>query len=140
MGRRTHAPLLLKSPLYLTLRICIGSVWLVNGLVCKVLMLVPRHHEIVAKILGDEQSMLITRGIGLAEVGLALWIWSGIRPRWAAILQMLLVATMNVIEFIVANELLLWGRFNALFATLFIALVWWHEFRLRPSAQRSPAQ
>ncbi len=112
------------------LRILIGSVWLINGLFCKVLGWVPRHQEIVATILGDEHSLMITRAIGFGEVGLALWIWSGVRARLSAGLQMLLVGTMNVIEFLRAPDSLLWGQFNTLFAAAFIALVWFVEWRI----------
>ena len=119
-----------------TLRILIGSVWFVNGLLCKVLGWGPRHREIVATILGDEYSLLITRAIGFGELGLALWIWSGVRARLSAGLQMILVGTMNVMEFLRAPDSLLWGKYNALFATAFIALVWFVEWRLnrKPSA------
>jgi len=117
------------------LRVLIGSVWLINGLFCKVLDRVPRHRQIVATILGDEHSLVITRVIGAGEVGLALWIWSGIRAKLSAGLQILLVGTMNVMEFLLAPDSLLWGRFNAVFAAVFIALVWFVEWRLN---RRSP--
>jgi len=112
------------------LRLLIGSVWLVNGLFCKVLGWAPRHREIVATILGEEHSLLLTRLIGVGEIGLALWIWSGVRARCSAALQMLLVGTMNVMEFFLAPESLMWGKFNALFAAAFIALIWIVEWRL----------
>ena len=122
----------MKPKLYLILTIIIGLVWFLNGLFCKILMLVPRHSEIVAEVLGSDHAFLLTRVIGFGEVALAVWIWSGIRSRWAAILQMTLVATMNIVEFFLANDLLLWGSLNSLFATMFILLVGWHEFWLKP--------
>ena len=130
----------MKPKLYLILTIFIGLVWFVNGLICKVLMLVPRHSEIVAEVLGDEHAVVLTRLIGVGEVFLAIWIWSQFRSRWAAILQILLVAKMNVLEFFLANDLLLWGSLNSLYATLFMALVGWHEFWLKPRTLRDQAQ
>jgi hypothetical protein len=48
----------------------IALVWLVNGLLCKVLGLVPRHAAIVARILGPSHADLLTLLIGLAARGL----------------------------------------------------------------------
>lgn len=108
----------------------LAAVWLINGLFCKVLGLVPRHELIVARILGDAYAGSLTKAIGIAEVGMAVWILSGRRSRLNATLQMIIVATMNIIEFIVAPDLLLFGKFNALFAGLFILVVYYYEFIL----------
>lgn len=109
----------------------IGLVWLVNGLFCKVLGWVPRHEQIVGEILGESYAGQITVAIGLGEVFLALWVWSGIYSRCSAVLQITLVATMNVLEFILSPDLLLWGHYNALYATLFIAVVAVTEWGLK---------
>jgi DoxX-like family len=109
----------------------IALVWLVNGLLCKILHLVPRHERIVERILGDEYSKSLTLLIGLSEVVMAIWILSRWKPKVNAILQMTIVATMNVLEFVLAPDLLLWGPFNALFAFLFIVFVYYNEFILR---------
>jgi hypothetical protein len=102
----------------------IAAVWLVNGFVCKVLNLVPRHQQIVARVLGAEYARTLTVLIGVAEIAMAVWIISGIRPRLNAIMQIIIVATMNILEFILVPDLLLWGRFNAVFASLFIILIY----------------
>jgi hypothetical protein len=106
----------------------IAMVWVANGLFCKVLNLVPRHREIVARILGSEHAAGLTTVIGLSEVFMAVWILSGYRSRINAITQVIVISTMNTIEFILAPDLLLWGRFNALFAFLFILLICLNEF------------
>jgi hypothetical protein len=106
----------------------IAAVWIINGLFCKVLNLVPRHQEIVARILGNDHARLITITIGLAEIAMAVWILSGIRRRLNAIAQIIIIAIMNTLEFILVPDLLLWGRFNALFAFLFILLIFYNEF------------
>jgi uncharacterized membrane protein YphA (DoxX/SURF4 family) len=115
----------------------IALVWLVNGLVCKVLQLVPRHEQIVARILGDQYARPLTLAIGILETGMAVWIISGIKSRYNAILQMVIVAIMNMIEFILAPDLLLWGRFNSLYACIFILLIFYTEFKLSPRVSRS---
>jgi uncharacterized membrane protein YphA (DoxX/SURF4 family) len=61
---------------------------------------------------------------------MALWIASGIKSRWCALVQMCVVALMNILEFILVPDLLLFGRFNAVFATVFILVVYINEFVL----------
>ena len=106
----------------------IAAVWIINGLFCKVLNLVPRHQEIVSRILGNDHAKLFTIAIGISEIAMAVWILSGIRRRLNAIAQIIIIATMNVLEFILVPDLLLWGRFNALFAFLFMLLIFYNEF------------
>ena len=107
----------------------IAIVWLANGLLCKLLLLVPRHAAIVARILGPAHAGLLTRLIGLGEIGIGLWVISGIKPRWCAWTQIALVLTMNSLEAVLAPDLLLWGRFNAVFAVLFCGLIYFHSLR-----------
>lgn len=109
----------------------IAAVWLGNGLFCKVLNLVPRHQEIVAHILGNDHARLFTLLIGSAEIVMTIWILAGFWPRLNAIMQMVVIATMNTMEFLLVPDLLLWGRFNALYAFLFILLIFYNEFFLR---------
>ncbi len=107
-----------------------AAVWIGFGLFCKVLGLVPRQREIVARILRGTHATALTRAIGIAEVGMAIWIISGIHPRLNAITQIVLVATMNVVEYSRARDLLLFGRANAIVAALFILLIFYKEFFL----------
>lgn len=109
---------------------CIATVWIANGLICKVLSLVPRHQQIVAKILGNEHSRLLTIAIGCSEILMAIWILSKMKTRLNAITQIAIVATMNTLEFILVPDLLLWGKLNAFFAFLFILAVYFNEFYL----------
>ena len=113
----------------------VAMVWIVNGLFCKVLGLVPRHQMIVARILGNDHSRTLTILIGVAETGLALWIVSQIRIRLAATIQITTIAMMNILEFILAPDLLLWGKLNALFAFLFILLVYYNGLHLSKKIQ-----
>jgi DoxX-like family len=121
---------LIQIKIHKTLTYCIASVWLANGLFCKVLNLVPRHEAIVARILGDNYSRPLTILIGLSEIIMAIWIGSGIKRRLNAIFQITIVAAMNTIEFFLAPDLLLWGKFNSLFAILFILVVYFNEIYL----------
>lgn len=109
----------------------IALVWLANGLLCKVLNLVPRHQQIVGRILGETHAGLLTKLIGVSEILMAVWIISGIKSRLNAVAQMLIIAIMNCIEFVLAPDLLLWGKANSAFAFMFIALIYYNEFKLR---------
>ena len=119
-----------EKTLYKTLTYLIATIWFVNGLFCKVLNLVPRHQQIVSEILGAEHSTLFTKLIGISEILMALWIVSGIKSRFNTIAQILIIATMNTMEFILVPDLLLWGKYNSLFAALFIAIIFSNEFVL----------
>ena len=103
-------------------------VWLINGLFCKVLNLVPRHQEIVGRILGEQHSRILTMVIGILEIVMVVWIVSRFKSRFCAIFQMTIVGTMNIIEFVLAPDLLLFGRMNIFFALIFILLIYVNEF------------
>lgn len=119
------------KPVHLVARLCFAAVWLVNGLWCKVLGGVPRHEEIVARILGAEHADPLTRLIGGAEIVFAIWILSGLRRRWSAWTQIAAVMTMNVIEAALAPDLLLFGRFNLFVALAYVSVVAAVELRPR---------
>jgi uncharacterized membrane protein YphA (DoxX/SURF4 family) len=107
---------------------CIATVWFVNGFFCKVLNFVPRHEQIVGRIIGIEYSRPMTILIGFSEIGMAVWILKGVKERLNAISQIIIVAAMNMLEFIIAPDLLLWGKMNSIFALLFILVVYFNEF------------
>jgi uncharacterized membrane protein YphA (DoxX/SURF4 family) len=123
---------------YTILTYCIAIVWIANGLLCKVLNLVPRHEQIVARILGSNYSRPLTALIGLLEIIMAVWILSGFKTRLNAFVQIVVVVTMNTIEFILVPDLLLWGRINSIFALLLILVIYYNEFTLNKKiAQQS---
>ena len=62
---------------------------------------------------------------------MAFWILSKIWTRINAIIQIIVIATMNTLEFLLVPDLLLWGRANAIFAFLFILIIYYNEFHLR---------
>ncbi len=112
------------------LEFLIAAVWLVNGLYCKVSGLVPRHEQIVSRILGAEHAHLFTVAIGIGEVLIGLMIFSSIRRREVAVFQIVLVTVMNIMEFFLVPDLLLFGRYNAVIAAGFISVVYFHGFVL----------
>ncbi|MBK9046749.1 MAG: DoxX-like family protein [Bacteroidetes bacterium] len=122
------------------LSILIAAVWLVNGLVCKVLNLVPRHEQIVGRILGSDYSRPLTLLIGSSEVVMAIWIMTKVKTKLNAIIQIAIVAAMNVLEFILVPDLLLWGRLNSIYAILFIGIIYFNEFILNQRLKRQTSK
>lgn len=108
----------------------IAAVWFINGLFCKVLNFVPRHEEIVARILSEDHSKILIIFIGFSEILMALWILSGIKTRLNVIVQIIVISSMNILEFIIVPDLLLWGHYNSLFAFLFITMIYVNEYYL----------
>lgn len=127
-----------KVKLYNYLNFFFSLVWIINGLFCKVLNLEPRHQEIVSKILGNEYSQISTVIIGFLEVLMAVWIVLRLFPKFNAILQIIIIAIMNIIEFFAVPDLLLWGKFNIIFAGFFIALIYYKEFILKKEITNVP--
>lgn len=115
---------------YNIINFAIAIVWVINGLFCKVLNLVPIHQQIVGEILSDDYSRVLTILIGLSELLMAIWVISKFHSRLNALVQMSIIGLMNVLEFILVPDLLLWGKLNSSFAILFILLIYFNEFYL----------
>lgn len=105
----------------------IALVWFVNGFFCKVLNLVPRHEAIVSRILGAPHARVLTFLIGCSEILMGVWVLSRLQKKLNTLVQIVLVALMNTLEFILAPDLLLWGRWNALFAFIFILVIYYDQ-------------
>jgi SAM-dependent methyltransferase len=86
-------------------RLAVALVWLYQGLWCKLLGRCPGHRAIVQAVPGLAGGIgtAVLLGLGTIETGLAVWVLSGWRPRWAAAAQTLLLVGMN-------GGGLLWGR------------------------------
>lgn len=80
--------------------------------------------------MGAEYSRVLTIAIGFAEILMAIWILSHIKSRLNAMVQILIILTMNIMEFIIVPDLLLWGRANAIFAFILILVIYFNEFHL----------
>lgn len=119
-----------KKQMHVVVTLLIATVWIAFGLFCKVLDFVPRHEEIVARILGVRYAGPITRGIGVLEVMMGLWVLSGLEKEVNAIAQMTLIGIMNLTEAILVPDLLLWGRLNAVFALALIAVIYVNVWKL----------
>lgn len=108
------------------INILIATIWLINGLVCKILNLVPRHQLIVANIFNINTSRTITIVIGVLEVLMALWIITNIKKKLNTIIQIVTIIIMNIIEILTSANLLLWGKLNGLFALILVGIIYFN--------------
>jgi hypothetical protein len=120
-----------KNLIHSALTYAIAAVWIINGLFCKVLNLVPRHEEIVGRILGNEHAFIFTKTIGTLEILMAVWILTGMYSRFCAVSQIIIIAAMNIMEFILVPDILLFGRINLIVAIAFIGIIYINEFILK---------
>lgn len=121
-----------KKYVHILLTFLIASIWLINGLFCKVFNLVPRHQQIVGEIVSNDYSRELTLVIGMLEITMVVWIISNYKSKLNAITQIVIVSIMNVIEFMITSDILLWGKLNIVFAALFVFIVYINEFKLNP--------
>lgn len=117
-------------------RIFIALVWIVNGLYCKILGQVTRHQEIVAEVLDTEHAFLLTKCIGVLEIAMAIWIISDYKSNWHTWVQFIVVASMNILEISLVPELLLWGKYNIVFASAFLFIVYTNEYHFKNYIKR----
>ena len=106
------------------LTIFIGSVWVFHGLFSKLAGGIPRHRQIVGRILGERMADQATLMIGILEISLGLWIFSGIQRRTCAWVQTLALASMNFLEILLAKDLLISAAGMVALNLGLIALIW----------------
>jgi len=100
------APFDLHFPLT-WLRLGIASVWLLFGLVFKALDRVPRHRQIVARVVGAERAGVVLWLVALGEMGLGIWMLVGRYLPVCVAIQTAALAAMNTLELRRARDLLL---------------------------------
>ena len=107
------------------LRLGVASVWLLFGLVFKLLGFLPRHLQIVERVVGARFAKPVLRAVALAEVTLALWMGLG---RWlpaCMAVQTALIAGMNTCELRYARDLLLSPMGMLLANAVFLSFGWY---------------
>ena len=115
------------------LTIFIGSVWVFHGLFSKLSNGIPRHRLIVGRILGEGIADWATLVIGILEISLGLWIFSGPWRRPCALVQTLALVSMNFLEILLARDLLISAAGMVALNLGFIALIWyWAGFSPNP--------
>jgi hypothetical protein len=118
------APLDLHSPLT-WIRLGIASVWLLFGLLFKALDAVPRHRQIVARVVGARASRRLTVMVAMGEAGLGLWmIYGRLLPLCVGI-QTAVIVVMNTLEIRYARDLLLSPVGMVCANVVFLGLGWY---------------
>ena len=92
-------------PPFWLIRFSVALVWFYEGAWCKLLGREPRQLQVVEAVphYGPRIGAHFLRALGTIEVSLALWVLSGIAPMPCAVVQTLLLVTLNV-------NGLLWAR------------------------------
>ena len=118
---------------HIAAQIVIGSVWVFHGLYSKILNGIPRHRLIVGKILGAANAGIATKAIGLLELLLGLWTFTGWQPVGCAVVQTTAIVAMNSLEIFLARELLISAIGMVILNLGFLSLVWhWAIFAPKP--------
>ena len=76
----------------------VAAVWLYEGLWCKLLNGAPHQVQVVQAVprYGLSVGMVFLKVLGAVEVGLAIWVLSRLAPIVCAIVQTVLLVTLNV--------------------------------------------
>jgi uncharacterized membrane protein YphA (DoxX/SURF4 family) len=87
----------LLPPLWL-IHVAVAAVWLYEGLWCKLLNGEPRQVQVVEAVPrhGPRLGVPFLKSLGIVEIGLAIWVLSGITPLLCALAQTVLLVALNV--------------------------------------------
>jgi hypothetical protein len=95
-------------PPYWLIRGAVAAVWLYEGLWCKLLRGEPREFEVVRAVprYGERFGVPFLLALGVVEVALGLWVLTGIEPFLCALVQTVLLVTLNVNGLLWSRELI----------------------------------
>jgi len=104
----------------------VAAVWLVHGLLNKLLHFSPRHLQIVQSVpgLAGSRGELVLTAVGMCEVAIAVWVVSGWAATVCAAVQTVFLLSMNIVELSVARSLLLWPAGLVPINLAFLAVAW----------------
>lgn len=111
--------------IYTAVGIAIGAVWVFHGLYSKLLHGIPRHRQIVGRVLGESVAGPATLVLGVLEVALGVWVFSGRKRQACALTQTLAIVGMNALEILLARDLLFSPAGMVILNAAFLSLVWW---------------
>jgi uncharacterized protein YqjF (DUF2071 family) len=104
----------------------LAAVWLVHGFYNKLLGGSPRHLAIVQSVpgLAGDAGRHVLVAVGVFEVAIAAWMLTRRAPKTCALVQTVLLLSMNGMELAYARHLLLWPAGLVPLNLCFLALVW----------------
>jgi uncharacterized membrane protein YphA (DoxX/SURF4 family) len=95
-----------------------------HGIYSKILNGIPRHREIVGRVLGHRFAVQATKLIGGMEALMGLWILSGFERTFCAAAQTIGLLVMNALEIRFARDVLI-SPVGMVFLNLgFIGVIW----------------
>ena len=107
-------------------RTAIALVWIYQGVWCKLLGHAPLHQKIVGTVpfLNSSRTRQVLVALGFYECVLGAWVLSGIRAHEAALLQTLLLVSMNAAGLFWARRLISEPVGMLLQNLVFLVLAW----------------
>ena len=96
-----------------------------HGLYSKIFDGIPRHRLIVVRVLGEGTARPASIVIGVLEVLLGIWVFSGRKRRACALVQTLAIASMNTLEILLARDLLISASGMVALNLAFLSLVFY---------------
>jgi len=106
-------------------QVLIGSVWIFHGFYSKLLRGIPRHRAIIARVLGEQHADRATTLIGVSEILLGVWVFSGWHRIPCAAVQTLALVSMNALEIALAADLLVSAIGMVALNVGFLTAVWY---------------
>ncbi len=128
--------ILRSQKFHILMTFLIGLVWVFHGLYSKLAEGIPRHQQIVERVLGQDIAGPATLAIGVAEIMLGLWVFSQFRRRACALVQTLALVSMNFLEILLARDLLISAPGMVALNLFFLTWVWYWAMSPRGSAIR----
>ena len=113
-------------PPFWLIRVAVAAVWLYEGLWCKLLRGQPHELAVVEAVpyFGPRIGAAFLMTLGAVEVGLAAWVLTGIEPWWCALVQTLLLVTLNVNGLIWSRHIIHDPGGMVVKNSAFLVLVW----------------
>jgi DoxX-like family len=117
---------LMTAPSPVLIRSCIAAVWLYEGLWCKVLGRMPSQLQVVSAVprLGISFGPAFLKTLGVVEMLIAAWAFSGIAPVSCAVTQVVLLVALNVNGLLWARHLIHDPAGMVVKNLAFLILVW----------------
>ncbi len=116
----------LPSPPIALLRVGVAGVWLYEGLWCKLMSRTPSQVKVVTAVprFGKLFGTPFLMTLGVVEVALAVWVLTGITPGLCAIIQIVLLITLNINGLLWARNLIHEPLGMVFKNAAFLILVW----------------
>jgi DoxX-like protein len=108
------------------IHLSVATVWLYEGLWCKLLNGEPRQVRVVEAVphYGPRMGLFFLKSLGVVEVGIAVWVLSDLAPIVCAVVQTVLVVTLNGCGLLWARHIIQEPAGMVIKNFAFLVLVW----------------